>query len=395
MPRLSALVLLAFAALAGAGCPGDAGGGSSCVRLPGCEPSLDICCDAQRVCEERVCQGVGYICSVDAAGKYAWIDRAAPCDDADPCTVDDLCVGGRCQGLPMTCDSPPPNVCLDGKTLESYTAPGVCKAGLCDYGKTQLTCAQECEGDKCTGEPCKGVTCNSPPSACYETPGTCSEGQCAYKQLAEGSACTGEDPCLLDAKCDAQGSCQGTQKDCAAPNTKGATCVPGTGECQGYTCESGFRDCNDDMRKDGCETSVSSNPDHCGDCNKTCKDAAHMQATCTNGSCKRTCDSGWGNCDGDVANGCERRLGRATCDESGTNTSSGCGTAYCGKGTSKTGLTVVNFGKWYCAFCTHCKKRAPSSYSWCLFGSNGPGQYSTSTCSTCCNDASADLTCGP
>jgi hypothetical protein len=390
----AAPALLTTLLLTSGGCPGAAGGGEPCVRLPGCESSVDICCDAERVCEERVCQGIGYICSVDAFGIYAWVDRAAPCDDKNACTVDDLCVGGRCQGLPMPCDLPPDNRCTDDSSLETYELPGRCVEGICEYDKKSVVCADACKDGACSGEPCKGVDCSQAKSPCQIAPGRCVQGACEYDKRPEGESCTAEDPCELSASCDKAGACTGTLKDCTVPHASGATCVVGTGACQGYTCDSGYRDCNKDMAKDGCETKVSQSSDHCGECNAPCKDGSHAKAACTSGKCKLTCDSGWGDCDGKPENGCERRLGPATCDEKGTNTASGCGVAACGKGQGTSKKTVVNFANWHCAFCTHCKKRSAGKYSWCLFGTSGDGTYSSATCPDCCNDTLTDPTCG-
>ncbi|PID38826.1 MAG: hypothetical protein CSB49_03545 [Proteobacteria bacterium] len=389
-PR-SAAPALFLMLLSASGCPGAAGGGGPCVRLPGCESSIDICCDAERVCEERVCQGVGYICSVDAVGVYSWVDRAALCDDKNPCTVDDLCVNGRCLGLPMPCDMPPKNRCTDDVTLETYELPGSCVNGVCEYTKKAVTCGEACEDGSCTGEPCKGVDCSQAPDPCQIAPGRCVQGVCEYDKRSEGTGCTPKDPCELSATCDASGTCKGTLKDCTVPHAKDATCVAGTGACQGYACDKGYRDCNGDMAKDGCETKVSNSSHHCGKCNSPCKDGNHAKARCISGTCKLICDSGWGDCDGKISNGCERRLGPATCDKSGTNTKEGCGVAYCGQGTSKGGHTVVNFKTWHCSFCAHCKKRA-GKYSWCLFESD-TGVYSSSTCTTCCNDSLTNPTC--
>ena len=293
----------------------------------------------------------------------------------------------------MACDSPPPSRCTGDQTLESYKSPGTCVQGQCDYTTEQVTCGDACQNGACTGEPCKGVSCTSPPSSCYVSPGRCVEGSCQYDKRPAGTSCTPQDPCVLDPQCDAQGVCGGDVKSCKVPHASGASCVPGTGECQGYRCDSGYRDCNNDMDKDGCETKVSESATHCGDCNKPCTGGSHGKASCVAGKCKLTCDSGWGDCDGDPSNGCERRLGPATCDMSGTNTSDGCGHAYCGSGsTSASNKKVKNFGSWYCVFCEHCRKNSNGRYSWCLKGS---GKYASTSCSDCCNDGLTDPQCAP
>ncbi len=443
--RSSCVVVFVLSTIVLMACPGRSDEPTGCVRVPGCEASSEICCDAERICEERVCQGVGYICSVDAAGDYLWVDRAASCDDADSCTVDDLCVGGRCQGLPMVCDSPPPTVCVDGNALKVFAAAGKCVGGICEYSSKTSSCGGSCEEARCVDDPCKGIICDQPPSSCYDVPGTCVQGKCQYKQHAVGATCKVADACVLHAKCDAKGKCAGDLKDCKVAHASGASCVPGTGICQGYTCDKGYRDCNTDMPKDGCETEVLSNVSHCGNCTTVCKAGAHQhvvcaagkcktscdknwgdcdgvasngcerdllssvshcgncttvckagahqQVVCTAGKCKTSCDSTWGDCDGAASNGCEQRLGVASCSYAGTDTLNGCGAAYCGKGTATTDMEVVNFGTWYCAFCSHCRRKPDGSGSWCL--RHYSGIYAPATCLDCCQDPSTDPSCGP
>ncbi len=98
-------------------------------------------------------------------------------------------------------------------------------------------------------------------------------------------------------------------------------CSSGTCICTG-----GFGDCNGDV-DDGCETELDAAP-NCGACG----------ATCANGSCESSacvCAPGFADCDGDVTNGCET----STIDDpdncggcnircgAGTCTASGCAAA--------------------------------------------------------------------
>jgi hypothetical protein len=51
---------------------------------------------------------------------------------------------------------------------------------------------------------------------------------------------------------------------------------------------------------------LSSNPQHCGTCGNSCGTGAHTSTACVSGSCQpQTCELGWANCNGTLADGCE------------------------------------------------------------------------------------------
>lgn len=369
------------------GCaPGRVGAcaGGNCPTVPGCETS--VTCDPDHVCVEQVCEGVAWICGVDATGNYVWQRSSAPCDDNDPCTVGDLCLEGKCRGTLMECNEPPPNSCVDTATLRAWGSDGFCQEGSCVYTSSDISCAQGCSDGKCIGAPCTGVTCDKPPSACHQSPGTCdpATGQCSYPAQPSGSPCTSDDPCVTGATCDAAGQCTGTTIDCTRPHTSGGTCVQGT--CQGFQCDSGYGNCNDTW-DDGCETYLQNDLSNCGGCGKSCGAVAHATASCSSGKCVAKCTSPYKDCDGKYSNGCEIPVDVANkCNRSGLASFSGstppCGTAHCGK--HATDDYHQDFGTWHCKFCSHCYKFS-DGYAWCLFKPPSTGNFSPSRCPSCCN----------
>ena len=111
---------------------------------------------------------------------------------------------------------------------------------------------------------------------------------------------------------------------CAAANVEHALCLDGT--CSYDTCATGFADCDGDVAN-GCEQPTDSDVNNCGGCGVVCAPDHGGTATCTNGVCGYTnCAAGFGDCDGDASNGCEASLGddNANCGM--------CGNA-CGGGT--------------------------------------------------------------
>ncbi len=90
----------------------------------------------------------------------------------------------------------------------------------------------------------------------------------------------------------------------AAPSTP-AACE--SSACVGTSCDPGYADCDGD-RANGCETLVDANPSHCGRCGRACA-FANATPVCRAGLCALgTCAAGFGDCDGDPTNGCELPL---------------------------------------------------------------------------------------
>jgi hypothetical protein len=332
-----------------AACTGDA-----CIVCP--DPST---CNAAALCTETLCDGRSFVCSLDGPNHYGWTTTMANCDDGDPCTENDHCVGDTCVGTAMACTTPPAPTCQGTGTLRTYTLPGSCVGGTCQYAHTDRACPNDdCQGSTCTGDPCSGVVCNTPGDPCLQSTGTCDNGTCTYP------------PKTLD---------------CTRPHATGGHCVGGA--CAGWTCDSGYDNCNADWA-DGCEISLKTTA-HCGACNTTCTVGAHATASCATGSCVRSCTAPWQNCDNDWANGCEIPVGQAVqCDSAGLNATSGCGTAYCGTSSS---ADAHNFGTWYCIWCSTCH-HFTDGYSWCL---KPAYQWSSDRCASCCATADVDKVCGP
>lgn len=88
--------------------------------------------------------------------------------------------------------------------------------------------------------------------------------------------------------------------------TNGAAVCAG-GRCE-VTCRAGFADCDTDPRN-GCEVGLGTIT-NCRSCGDACPagPALNGAPACTASMCRTTCSPGYGNCDGNVANGCEVSL---------------------------------------------------------------------------------------
>jgi hypothetical protein len=70
------------------------------------------------------------------------------------------------------------------------------------------------------------------------------------------------------------------------------TCT--NGKC-GAKCDDGWKDCNANLKRDGCEVNVRSDANNCGTCGVKCG----YGAKCVNGKCKSACKPGWSDCNKD------------------------------------------------------------------------------------------------
>ncbi len=141
---------------------GDACFSGTCISG---EDRLD--CDDENICTDDGCVPV----RLDGC---VHIPNADPCDDLDPCTLNDTCKAGDCVSGVAILDCDDGNICTSdrcepfvGCINENNTAPcddgepcglnDVCGGGTCNAGATDLVCddSNECTTDSCViGEGC-------------------------------------------------------------------------------------------------------------------------------------------------------------------------------------------------------------------------------------------------
>ena len=117
------------------------------------------------------------------------------------------------------------------------------------------------------------------------------------------------------------GSCVDTNDDLQNCGGAGAACnfpngTPAcfTGACGGF-CNAGYGNC-DGNNANGCETNLTNSLANCGACGFVCS-TLNATPSCVAGSCAiSSCNVGYGDCDGNAANGCETSL---------TNSVANCG----------------------------------------------------------------------
>jgi hypothetical protein len=278
---------------------GNAGGGS---KKPDCCPTTlprlcgNTCTDPQS--DPNNCGACGTVCASGVCTNGA-------------CTPVTGCIPGQQQ----SCDTGVPGICAAGmQTCQPDGTWGTCVQNQQPQPETCNGLDDDCDGvvdngsNLCpTGFICQSGACvavnGCTPGAtqsCYSgPPGTAGVGACQYgmqtcQQDGTWGACQGEVTPQPETCNNIDDDCNGIVDDgfdllhdvnncgscghvCYAVN---GTPACANGSCTIAVCDSGFADCNGDPA-DGCETNVANDPNNCGACGNVCGTGQ----TCQSGSC--------------------------------------------------------------------------------------------------------------
>lgn len=198
----------------------------------------------------------------------------------------------------------------------------VCPQGLrgdphCQQGRCGLRCQAgwgDCDGNASTGcetdlqtlENCG--TCGMRCSVSRGTP-SCGGGACTVLSCDPGLAdCdrNASNGCEVDVR-SSLNHCGMCGVNCAPPH---ATASCSQRVCRVESCEDGYGNCDGDVTN-GCESVLASSPQNCGTCGVRCASIGGS-ASCVGGRCQLRCESGRGDCDGRPENGCETDLNVAS-----------------------------------------------------------------------------------
>jgi hypothetical protein len=308
-------------------------------------------CTAVDTCSGGVCKGSqppdcadANLCTDDLchplSGCYH-TNNSAPCDDGDPCTLEDKCSQAKCtSGKTKDCNDK--NSCTDD----------VCNkiTGECDYtNRNGLPCddGNACKSnDLCFGPVCMGTvwvdcddsnmctedTCEEA-TGCIHTPvfnlcndaNECTENDVCSNGICKGSggpSCDDGKPCTKDT-CTKLGGCAHTVITGACSD--GNPCTTGD-TCDGETCVGGpAPNCNDNnpCTADTCDPAVAGGCKHTPN-TAACDDGNPCTSgdTCSGGTCKpggiASCSDG-NPCTDDPclpAVGCKHLKREGSCDDS-------------------------------------------------------------------------------
>ena len=314
------------------------GGVHSCQ--PGCKddgdcaggggmPARNKCDDKTHQCAECLADGdcgPGRVCRGGSCGEGCNDQHACPmgltccdggCSDLqkDPanchaCGVScggGICCGGGCadsRGDVKNCGSCG-NACTVANGTPACIAGG-CAVGFCNpgFGDCNGSYADGCETTTDTNvNSCGG--CNAACSVMNALPG-CVKGACTVATcIAPFADCNAKvvDGCEVNKDTDVK-HCGGCGRACSTSHVAAPTCM--AGRCTG-ACDAGFADCNGEKLVDGCEIAIATDVANCGACGNACS-SNHGAPACANGACSIQCTMGFGDCDGDLRNGCENTL---------------------------------------------------------------------------------------
>ena len=202
-------------------------------------------------CGDGACDPETGVCQVDP------FEEGTPCDDGDPCTVDETCSGGLCEGAAKGCGG------VAGPCMEGVCDPETGECGVPLEDGTVCDDLDVCTArDKCAGGECVGE------EICFCV------GKADGTPCDDGNACTTNDACVSD-------GCKGQPLDCSTLDgpCKVGACEPSTGQCKAKAKTNGSQ-CDDGL---GCTTG-----DTCqnGACGGKAVDCSHLNGQCGVGKCQ-------------------------------------------------------------------------------------------------------------
>ncbi|TVQ99545.1 MAG: hypothetical protein EA398_12145 [Deltaproteobacteria bacterium] len=297
---------------------GSCGPGFTCTAAPGAPDGETVCLPVAGTCGDCVDR--------DGDGHGIGACAGRDCDDTNPLRFE----GNTeiCNGVDSNCDGQVDSGFASGASPDGdpiYASLDAC--GACDQpcprGRNNTSYACESLGDTfaCVPSCATGYsTCGAP-----LTPDPQEAPSCDFNTRNDPDSC-GED-CL----------------DCAAElGSEQVFCNQGV--CQFSSCPSGQASC-DPPEANLCETDITRSVQHCGLCGNDCTTLANTATTaCESLNCAIvSCDTGWADCNGTTADGCETdiRTSREHCG--------GCGQQCAGSATCSGGsCTCAGSGETYC-----------------------------------------------
>jgi hypothetical protein len=310
-------------------CGNECGGANS--RDPDCVAGDCVCAATGAVCPAATpnCCGSGCVdfrndpnncgyCGHACGDGASCVMGSCVCDSLDRRDCDNsfammtgngcearIDVPTRCGGCGTNCEALP-NVA----TASCGGSPGSRTCGIvtCDPGFADCNraVADGCEVNLNATATC-GTACDSRVN-CSMLPSvgtvSCSAGACVIGSCATGRGnCDGMAGNGCETRLDTLADCGSCGTPCDLPNAT-ESCTTRT--CTLGACATGYGNC-DGNPNNGCENTLDSLA-NCGACGMSC-DLANAAESCATDACALgTCSSGFGNCDGNPANGCEARL---------------------------------------------------------------------------------------
>ncbi len=283
------------------------------VFAPGCTQDFDQfapCSFGQKFCGSE-CVSVAdsaFGCGSDACDPCGLQNAVNGCDTGQCVIVEcdgafENCDGNAQNGCEVDLDNDPQQCGACGTDCVVPHATAACENGACAVGSCNDPW-EDCDGDAQNG--CE-ENLDTDPSHCGDCLTMCDP----FESCVAGKCSLVCDPGLGDCDGNPDNGCEspfGTTTNCGfcgdACNLANATAACNGEVCQIDTCNGGFDDC-DGNDANGCEADLQNSAMTCGGCGMPCPNGPGGTTVCSGGSCAINCNAGLGNCDNDVATGCE------------------------------------------------------------------------------------------
>ncbi len=249
----------------------------SCASDP---TPVDCSTIALTICEQVNCNPATGMCEVTN------FPEGMPCNDSDPCTLDDQCVGGQCKGTPGECPCitdadcasfDDENMCngvyacaqdgncvLDEESIITCTPLNLCETSVCntDTGACETTPVVCDDTVACTLDTCdpkQGCVITYDATQCGDnnvcTNDACTDMGCVHENATD-IACDDGNPCSVNDIC-VMGTCIGVAADCNDNSTcTDDSCDSNSGNCVntpiGGVCDDG----SDCTKNDSCVNGI-------------------------------------------------------------------------------------------------------------------------------------------
>ncbi len=154
-----------------------------CSATGRCERTAARTCDADQCYVSLGCNAATGECDKEPA------DEESTCDDGDPCTNEDVCLGGTC-------------------TAGAPVAQCACvRDADCAGGDDDCAGVPACELGRCVLLPLGGILCSQLKAGPCESV-VCADGGCAIVSAVDGASCDDGNACTSDDQC-SSGACEG------------------------------------------------------------------------------------------------------------------------------------------------------------------------------------------
>jgi Putative metal-binding motif len=222
------------------------------------------------------------------------------------------------------------SACSGKAQVNTYSCTaGVCGISTCNggYADCNTTYNDGCEINT-TNDPAHCGSCNACSGKAQVMTYSCTASVCGIAMCNSGYAdcnTTYNDGCEANTNTD-PAHCGGCSACSGKAQVMTYSCAAGS--CGISMCNSGYANC-DGMYANGCEVNTNTDPTHCGGCvNRNCSNNHITTPTCSAGNCTGACDTGFGDCNTNkLSDGCEVTLGTtsncAACGDDCTNNNNG------------------------------------------------------------------------